>query len=409
MNLRHATIRWVDTAVGYVPSMSGDSLRLFRVLLAGCLIAVALFSSNINALSESRLAMAWITLCAIGFGIGWYPRIFFGGIVAAFIWLTLVEVERRSVHDLTLPVITMIGWLFVPWGAPRRERSPANGFALWWPSVTLGMAFASAAFTKLRRFGLFWITSGAVRYHFVMDAANAPSQAGLRVAGSYPASVLFSLAAVVLESTVILAAFMPAPAMRLLFFCEAAGLLFGFWLMQGVFWPLWWICALALLPWHARDEAAGASIHMTVPQYVIAGLFVLMQAIVTVAGIEREPYFSNFPMYSDTYNSTDEFDEETRARYTRVVSAEAGGTSFTDKVLALPQDAKSTLVRIAEGTRYSQDGLRDVCTRLDPVPPAVELTVERTAFNWRAGRFNPPRQMTLPPALLAEACRPAVP
>ena len=251
-------------------------------------------------------------------------------IVAAFIWFTVAQSHRRSVHDLSLPMITLIGLLV----ADKR-------FALWWPSLTLGGAFASAAYTKLVRTHFAWITAGAVRYHFVMDAQNAPTDLGLRIAGSYPLSVLCSLGAIVLESTIIIAALRPTRLVRLIVFGELMALLIGFWLLQGVVWPLWWVCALALLPW--GDVASLKT--LTPAQMTVTCVFIGVQAFATFRDVEHEPWISNYPMYSTTQDSPAAFDDEMRQRFSRVVGAT--DPALTPRVLALSRDAQNTLMRMA--------------------------------------------------------------
>lgn len=378
----------------FIPVISPAQLRVWRVVLATALALVAMLSREMSW----PLAAA-VVVPAIGFAIGIWPRVCFAAMVAALAWFTLGQSAQRSVHDLSLPVLTLIGLLLVPWHAPRSGASRAYGFALWWPSLTLGLAMASAAYTKLQRTGLDWVTSGAVRYHFVMDSANAPTDFGLRLAGSYPASVALSAAAIVVEATIIAAAFTASPRVRLLVFGELVALLLGFLLMQGVFWPLWWVCALALLPWQGWTSAPDGE-SQTRSQLLAAVAVVAAQLVVMIAGIGREPYVSNFPMYSTRYTDTAEFDEEMRARFTRIVDAGAA----TGWVLALPQDARSTLIRAAEGDRYSQDGRDLLCPRVPAGTTVVDVTIERRAFDWDNGRFTPDRRLTLPPVNLCTVC-----
>ncbi len=379
----------------FIPAISPAQLRAWRVVLACALALVAILSRE---MSWPRAAA--VVVPAAAFAIGFWPRIAFAAMVAAFAWFTLLQSEQRSVHDLGLPVLTLIGLLRVPGHAPRAVASRAYGFAVWWPSLTLGLAMASAAYTKLQRTGFDWVTSGAVRYHFVMDSPNAPTDLGLSIAGSYPASVALSAAAIVVEATIIVGAFTASPRVRLVVFGALVALLLGFLLMQGVFWPLWWVCALALLPWHGRASTQQAD-SPTRGQVLAAIAVAAVQLVAAFGGIEREPYISNFPMYSTTYTDPAEFDQEMRARFTRIVDAGAA----TSWVLALPQDARSTLIRAAEGDRYSQDGRDLLCPRVPAGTSVVDVTIERRTFDWDNGRFTPDRRLALPPANLCAVCR----
>ena len=155
-----------------------------------------------NAVEAALLVAAGL------FTIGLWTRWSYATFVAVFFLLTLVKLESSGAHDLGLPLVTFLGWLAVPWGSGlsiggwRLGRAPGDagpdtasrvqGFAIWWPGFTLGVALLAAAYAKLRESGFEWITGGAVRYHFIADAGNAHVDWGLWVASHPWAAVLFS-------------------------------------------------------------------------------------------------------------------------------------------------------------------------------------------------------------------------
>ena len=94
--------------------------------------------------------------------------------------------------------------------------------------------FAAAAYAKLANGGLAWISSGAVKYHFIEDAASAPFTWGLWVAVHPTAAVLLSLGVVVMEAGFISIIFARSPWRRLLIGSIGLSLFAGFYAFQGV-------------------------------------------------------------------------------------------------------------------------------------------------------------------------------
>jgi hypothetical protein len=241
-------------SLNVVPAISGRALRAFRIALAIALVFVVwaveilptpLESQRhyagvdlefVHALAASDTGLVGVrlvaTLAAVLFGIGVMARHAYATFVLAFFLLVLVALEYRGTHDLGLPFVTLVGWLTVPWDASILPGSKADsiserasrryGFALWWPGLTMGVAFLAAAIAKLQTSGLEWISGGAVRYHFVTDAHLAPLTWGLWVASHEAAAVTFAFGAIVLEAGFILVAFTARPALRLLGFAGGA-------------------------------------------------------------------------------------------------------------------------------------------------------------------------------------------
>ena len=124
------------------------------------------------------------------------------------------------------------------------------GYRVWVPGLVFGVAFAAAAWAKVVGTGPSWILNGSVKYHFITDSVNAPVDWGLQLAGHPQIAVLASLGAVVAEALVITAALSRNEWYRLgTGRPRVLGLLAGFWLFMGVFWPGWWILLLGFVPW----------------------------------------------------------------------------------------------------------------------------------------------------------------
>jgi hypothetical protein len=249
-----------------------------------------------------------------------------------------IGLNQKAMHDWGVPLITLWALTLVPWRdstgvqtaiARWRGRSTVpvapsvRGLALWLPSLTLGVSLAAAAFAKLDTSGLAWVTGGAVRFHFLQDAHQAPVEWGLRVAASDVAAVALSLGAVVTEGLFWIVALTPGLALRAAFGVAGLVMLTGFYLFQGVFWPAWWALFLVFLPWPLLDRlvrapeanraaAEGPSIAAAVPAVASAVIVAIavQQPIVSALRVESEPFFSDYSMYSYTWPSKRAFNEQ---------------------------------------------------------------------------------------------------
>ena len=291
----------------------------------------------------------------------------------------LVQLIGGSSHSWGLPLVTAIGLLAVPWERTPslrtlfdKERSQlidesriSFGFALWWPSLTLGVAFLAAAVAKLRNSGIAWITDGAVRYHFITDVQESGVDWGLSIATSDALSILFSLAAICVEASIVAVVFVKRPAIRLVFAAAASSLFLGWGLFQGVYWFPWWGLLFAFLPWEWCEQP-----HGTIPeirstqtllrpfQVFVVALFIIQQLVSSTLQFEIEPLISDFPMYSHTYPSKKAFNEALRWNR-RQYRYHGTGTDTTNITSELERSGIfSTFNRIAD-TRYGE-GLRSI-------------------------------------------------
>lgn len=309
-----------------VPEASPVAMGLYRAACAGALI-VALSSRR------SPAAELWfeggLLLC---FGLGVLPRLSLALFIATFASLNDV-----GDHDVNLPFKIWCLLLVVPWGdAPglvslwRRDPHAAlrpttsrwYGLAFWIPMFALGTAYLAGAHAKFATVGLEWITGGALRYFVAIDGPSAPGELWRTVAAHDVLPEVLSLAAVAVESTIILAALWYSPALAMVAGLAAVGLHGGFWLLQGIWWPFWWALLPAFLPWMAiaaRLRRPGVASPRRVPDLPEApllaacalALFTGTQVVAALLQIERPPFLSNFAMYADlNWHSKDQFAEE---------------------------------------------------------------------------------------------------
>jgi hypothetical protein len=448
---------------GRVPALSARSLGLFRLAL-GLAMLQALRSETppgaipldlqraagwlarqdlIRQLAATADAGYWLwqatSLALIAFALGIWARV---ALVAAAALMTLfvgLLLTSKGAHDWGVPLITLWALTLVPWhdssglqtvfarwrGRPVLSVPPAQrGLAVWLPGLTIGLALAAAAFAKLDTSGIAWISSGAVRFHFIEDARQAPVPWGLSIAGSDTAAVALSLAAITLEAGFWLVTLVRSNAGRALFGLAGLGMLLGFYLFQGVFWPGWWALFLAFAPWSLVDRLApvsfgsddlvrpsdtpgptrfaAASTRTTIParQTAVIVACVLLQILVSALRIESEPFISDYSMYSYTWPSKEVFDvhlAEKTARYelgvdgltdeafeNRLRQVPAAIDVFTDAIgRASRQESwpDTTRARVAA---VRDDYFRRFGERLS----RVEARVLQRGFDWARGAFD---------------------
>ncbi|MEW6319676.1 MAG: hypothetical protein AB1635_01165 [Acidobacteriota bacterium] len=348
-------MRWL---AGRIPPVTATQLGLFRVVLA-CAVGFTLYDLRlppepfprdmhltVHPLAQfewvrwmaerpelvARLELTAFALAAL-FALGVATRLTFATLVGVLTAWTLVRLTHTGAHAWGALLVALWAMLPVRWGdgvgidaliRRLRGRTPPGGsatarteygYALWIPGVVFGAAMFAAAIAKLHS-GIGWITNGTVKYFFVIDAARAPTDWGLWVASHHWAAVALSAGAIVTELSLVLAVFIRSYAGRLPFALLGFGLLFGFWAFQHELWYAWWTLYLAFfIPWPAVFSALGARAAgtaaagaLTAPQWVALALVVGVQAAAIVLRIEISPIMSDYPMYSTTYASVEEFE-----------------------------------------------------------------------------------------------------
>jgi hypothetical protein len=315
----------------FIPVLSARALGAFRIALG--LAMVWAFSSLsipatpqefqrhlafpdlgiIHALAVNANAIRVVQAVSLGgailFAAGLFTRFALAVVVFGVMALALTMLEYGSVHHLGIPLITMLGWLTVRWGDAlsldsfrRRSSPPAtapraiHGFAVWWPGLVVGLALFSAGYAKLALSGLAWITTGAVRYHFVTDGPSAPVTWGLWIATHPAVAIAASGAAVALELSFIVLALLPFVWTRFAALAAGSALFLGLYLFQGVYWPTWMMLFLAFLPWFWLDRRSGeeADHRISAAQVVAITAIVAVQAYAVGFQYQVEPFVSNF-------------------------------------------------------------------------------------------------------------------
>ena len=434
--------RPVDAGAGVgwlaIPALSARALGQFRVVFGLLLFYAVLRDAPetaaltlhrnyswladfplVHAVAASPDACRILHVASLGvialFIVGFWTRLAYAGVVALLLFSRLVDLQSNGTHDWVLTGTTLLALLIVPWGdgfsidavrrrEPDREQRSGQlyGLAVWLPGLTLGLALAAAAYAKLTTSGLAWITSGAVRYHFVEDANIAPVTWGLWVAAHPAAAVVLSLGAIVVEGAFIANVVLRTTA-RLIFGLSALLFFFGsLYVFQGHFWLPWALWLVVFLPWPWLDRGRPVIAHdaasLRPRHFVVIGVLVLQQVLASATATEIEPVISHYPMYAGTYDSPEHF-ERFRARKLRQLVFLAGAEDVTSRVDAL-QQASNLLARVADtlsegGAIRERDAVALAALRAEYRArygtdlSTITVLAEHTPFDWTRGAFRP--------------------
>jgi hypothetical protein len=363
------------------------------------------------------------SIALLSFAAGLQSRLSLGVAAASMTLLVGVLLTTKAMHDWGVPLVTLWALMLVPWRDAagvetavmhRRKRAvrpvapEQRGLAIWLPGLTIGTAFAAAAFAKLDTSGLEWVTGGAVRFHFIEDARQAPVPWGMSVAGSDAAAVALSLGAIVVEGCFWLVLWVRSLVARALFGLAGLAMLGGFYLFQGVFWPGWWALFLAFAPWPLlgrSSEAVGVRGRAGLPALQAAAVVLLaaQQPVVSAIRLESEPFLSDFSMYAYTWPSKEAFDRHLRTKTAQIeiTASDLDPAEFSARLRRIPR-AHDTVVEAIEtaaagapwdaatqaavkaARRSYEQNYRQQLSR-------VQVTIVERGFDWDRGAFSPPR------------------
>ena len=322
-----------------IPMASPEAAGAFRIAFGACALAVAVRAPIVAADLDPAIAAGvsqypwlpsvlqpWLIVSGVLFIAGVVTRVSYAAFVAGFAtWATVSTLDGGS-HATVSLAMALIALLPSRWGdalsvdawlRPRRSTPGRRyGFSIWAPGFVLGIAFAAAAWSKLKA-GAVWIMNGTVKYHFVADAPDAYVDWGVRLTHDHATlAILASAAVVVVEALLITAAFSRSRRYKSLLALSAALLFAGFVLFQGVVWPAWWVLFLSFLPWERIGRTPAMAAAPTGParasasQLTVIVVIALQQWYVSGVSLEVPPLLSSYDMYSASYDSWEQFEEQ---------------------------------------------------------------------------------------------------
>ena len=355
-----AFLAWIRSRI---PDASAEAAGLFRIVFGVALLVFVLgrpvgdgwTTEQANVLSAAHEMVLRIfrgvpsVATWIPTWVGFWGSLFVVGAMTrasyalttfgVFAWAILYT-TRITYHTVCVLLVTLLCLSWSKWGdawsidavwrrpTVRRATPKEYGYTVWMPSLVLGVIFAAAAFAKLRESGVAWILNGTVKYHFLSDSRQAMVDWGLRFGHYHSVAVLLSFGAIAIESLVIVGVLSRLYRYRLIAGVSALCLLAGFSLLQGLFWPAWWILLLSFLPWHlvavnsARKtsfedvRAATGWVGLFQPAAVgVIVVFLAAQLVVSAFKIEVSPLISTYDMYSTTYSSPAEYEQKAADQY----------------------------------------------------------------------------------------------
>ena len=424
-----------------IPELRSDVLGFFRFFYAAFLF-LALADGRLELLpgrvpDDGQLGWAWLGwlssrpdlmvsleytlfVLLVMFAIGLWAHITYLLIAAGMtIWILVwIESQHSNAHTWVVTLFMILCLVPVPWdvmpsadGVIRRRHSGATdevlhgklyGYAVWIPGLILGTVWASAAFAKFDNSGLTWILGGAVKYHWVFDARQAPVDWGQWVASHHWAAVFLSFSGVAFEAVFVVSVFLKSGFWRYAFMATGLWLLVGFYLFHGLLWWTWWLVFLSFaLPWTSIFDAVSSRTGGSLRAPVRAGtprniqpIHVVLIVVVCLHAMFRIPAgFGRFESYSSTYASIAEFERITPLDPLDRLWVGYGSPGAVEIQAEL---AMETIGRLAHGESvpaHYMDSIRAL-TQLAPVArdsrKNITLTRQQVTFDWANGRFHPP-------------------
>lgn len=439
-----AARRYVVWVRARIPVASAEAVVLFRIVFGSALLVFLLrrpvqgawAAEPSNVISPAQwLALRifveapwiadwiapWLAFWGALFIVGAMARTAFVMLtVGAFAW-ALLYTTGTTYHTVSALLVTLVCLLWSRWGdawsidawrrrgQARRQGAPQEyGYTIWVPSLVLGVVFAAAAFAKLRDGGIAWILNGTVKYHFLSDSRQAMVDWGLYLARYHWVAVLLSFSAIAIESLVIAAVLSRVYAYRVIAGIAALCLLAGFSLLQGLFWPAWWILLLSFLPWHLVKPAAALQANAIaldpsgplswrrLLQPAVVGVVIALiglQVVVSLLRLEVSPLISTYDMYATTYGSPAEYEQKAGQAYLIVATDEDGQlhecgiTRVEAEMIAGAASASERLVAMADALRRC----------FDPSVRVRSASVEarRVQVDWVRWRMEEPARTRL--------------
>ncbi len=453
--LRLALKRGVGPAITRgIPELRAEVLGFFRFFYAAFLFLA--LADNRSRLAPGSVADAWpdwrwvawlagrtdvmavleygLFALLVLFAIGLFTRIAYRLIAAGMMTCVLVSIQshQSTVHVWIVAAFTILCLIPAPWHATplsvddaiRRWRGRASarglrgksyGYAVWMPGFILGTVWASAAYSKMEG-GLEWVLGGAVKYHWVIDAAKgAPVDWGLWVASHHWASVLMSFSGVFLEAVFVLSVFARPGRWRNVLALTGLPVLVGFHLFHNVLWWSWWLVYLSFaIPWTGLYDLLAstvrgwfqvASTSATAPspglRHDLRPVHMVLIALVFVhATLVLPAGFGRFASYSNTYPSTAAFDaanvidpiDRLWIGYGTAQPTEVATVRFAaNAILGLAND-EPVPPALADWIRTEEVIQRFISLWRLPgeSPKHLTLTRQRQVFDWTQGRFQTP-------------------
>jgi len=429
-----------------IPEIDAETAGIFRIIFGVLLLAFfmsrAVDASWLNATFDLEIEgpfhaavldwlrahpaivnglTPWLLVTGAAFTIGLFTRTTYALFVAGVLVWAFVRISLDSTHPNAAFVLAVVALLPSRWGDAysidrwRRANTPVlargrhYGYSVWVPGLVFGVGYAAAAWAKLAH-GPAWILNGTVKYHFITDSGIAPFDWGLQLA-SYPRlAIAASLFAVATEALMITAAFIRSERYRAVMGLAGVGLLGGFWVFMGHFWPGWWILLLGYLPWQQISKELGSWIPDPRPpipdprsrvalgaQFAMIVFVLGQQVLFSTLRIERAPMFSYYPMYSGTYASPADYAASRPPRYRIVAVTHDGNIELRcnpheEFVREFDQAVGgSTLARASvwKALGSCADNLQDV--------RSVRLEGEVNTFDWDQLTFTSHAAATLGP------------
>ena len=373
----------------------------------------------VHALAAMPQAVDWLQTAIFAlmfiFAVGFFTRLAFVALVMALTVWTLVRLTHTGAHSWSVMLVALWAMLPVRWGdgfsldarlgraRPDARHGMNYGWTIWAPGLVFGTAMWGAGVAKLLDAGTAWITNGTVKYHFVTDAGSAPTDWGLWVAAHHRVAVFLSAIGVFTELSLIVAVLLTSYLARLPFALAGLGLLIGFYVFQNEIWAAWWTLFLMFfIPWphllpRGRTPVSNERL-LPIPLVVVTAVIVALQVIATAERVELSPLMSDYPMYSSTYASIEEFERSAGLRTTYKFQAtfeDGSTTDASDHLGPQGEPLRDTYLGLTgqrqlpeAASKIPSAAIGQLSTRLGRPVVALHVLVDQRGFNWDTGQME---------------------
>ena len=207
-----------------------------------------------------------------------------------------------------------------------------------------------------------------------------------------------SFCGVALEAAFILSVFVKPGRWRYMLTSTGLALPVGFYLFHDVLWWPWWLAFLSFAtPWTLLFDALPSRIRRWLgasdrdegvlrPAGGLRPIHAAMIVLVCIHGMLRLPAgFGRFESYSNTYNSTDEFDSLNAFDPVDRLWADDGSATGVEIESGA---AVGAIARIAQGEPLLPDDASNIAREVRESFKRLTLTRQQKTFDWRNGRFT---------------------
>jgi hypothetical protein len=320
-----------------VPAVSARTLAACRVLLGALLMfflvprgapgsdaSISSLLTQSYADSDMRYVLyqaLWLLIFC--FVAGLWVRVLYP-VLVGLVWT--VAFLGNYGHFITPLLLAMTATMAAPWSSAwsvdalargefhgRNEVGKVYGAPIWLLGFVIGLTYTTAGLSKLVMTNGAWLWDTGARNGFIQDFGRAATDWGMVISNDYALALAASILSALGQAICVYACFARSTAIKFAMGAFVAlPFLVGLVLFMGLFWWPWAILLLILYtPWRWIDRRLapsatwihldGSRSHARQRTWFLAATatLVALHAFAVLSRTEREPLYSNYPMYAE--------------------------------------------------------------------------------------------------------------